>query len=545
MLEQLILEGPIMYSNGLTPEYLRKVALLEVNLLLLTGRLDSEFEGLELASSEEEVFALNGDVVFHRVALARPNGDGHFGFVEFAVNPIYGGVLLAVGRGMGTLRDANLEKISKIVNMSAEAANEKLFVYSYPKVGFRDKEGRLLDVFFGEVIDERDSEAGKRDGFDPCVARKTNASLSEVEIQKRRERFDDEAEFWRPEIENDASSAQWSKISLQWFKSVIKDRIEPVDRELAMIEHLRNFPQESPVGCYAACAQSFLRFYRYRYEQSILAQALKIGSVGVTKSAEHDVVDALEALTRQGVRGRMVRSPEWADFFEEIKCERPVIGVIEGHCRLARGASIVGAKRIDGLKKKNLMLRSLSLLDPYPPTSGTDIRWENFDAISYVVMFGAHVEPLSAAELGVVDHLRWKAVEEATSRASEWNIGRDIKATHVERFTAAYGEGPQDGISESEGWLVNLEEGGKLVGFAEFNEHLGFERFRAKKDGGPYLERGLAEQEILKRRTEVEGHVSEPQLVLENDEAIVWRAETRRDFDTGHIVLDKFRIPVQ
>src|ERR1043165_4870601 len=98
-------------------EGLRELALLEINFLNYFKLLPNEFEGLEADLTQMEVFGLaNGgsfDEVFHRVPLVNPEDGSQVpvAFFEYAVDPIFGGVLLAVGRGdQGTVRSAGLQQ---------------------------------------------------------------------------------------------------------------------------------------------------------------------------------------------------------------------------------------------------------------------------------------------------------------------------------------------------------------------------------------------------------------------------------------------------
>lgn len=534
--------GPIEH---LEPGYLRKVALIEANLLLSQGILPVEFKNVRAVIERETLFSMPaaggagiGEPVFRRVPLADAS-DALVGFIDFSVNPLLGGVLLAVGLGEGTIRSRFLRPSrgrgegAMLTAAHLDAAGDELFVYNYPKVGMM-QEGGPVDFFSGEQIEIDEGP----DALRPRRVFRLKDNLTALEIERRCARFNNEAMFWQLIINELSQGVSVTGISEGFIEALLEkeeievdsDSVSTVDGQ-ASVRDLVAIGQEELDWCYAACVQTVLSFYRYEYPQGVIAHVLQIADGGIVKSLEHNVVDALERMTRSGLIGRMIRSPEWRDFRDELLKRRPSIGLITGHCRVIIGASVVSARG----NIRRLELFGLSLLDPYPTKRGTRICWENFDTISYLAMFGARLDVVSKSEIGLVDWLIKRTEEIVVRDASLLGISSDARGTHVERLYDA-----QEGIG---GWLVGLETEGRISDFAIFDDNFKLRHMLQRTDGLRFFDRQLATEMIWRNARAEEGEdvkVNLPELFLDTDSSLVWQARVKRlGFEERLIKLPK------
>jgi hypothetical protein len=530
--------------------YLRKVALLEVNFLLFEQLLPPEFEGMKVElKGEKEIVDMQGEVIFHQIHLSDSRGQSS-GFIEFAVDPIFGGVLLSVGLGNGTYRADALMSMGAGVGewrMASEvSADEQLVLYSYPKLGVRTKSGELRDISSGDVVGENDGSAAG--GLDVGRAQYLRDDLSANEIKRRDDRFCVEREFWRAVIDGAPVNTSWGTISRRWFQGIIGGKISINAKSMYKVinssdspdQGIQLFSQDLLPWCFGACVQALLSFYRYSYSQAVLAYVLGLGNRvapnALPRSTEHDVIVTIEKMARGVLKGTMVRSPEWLDFSNEVDAGRPVIGLIEDHCRLVIGSSTIGAVAGIEPNSRNLSLRGLTLLDPWPARRGTVVCWENFDAITYAGMFGARLNLLGDEEIGIIDHILKEAGEYIKNNSSAWNLNEEARVAGIETL---------DPHGQRSGWLARVEEDSKVVGFVRFGKDLTFGEFYKSQHGGPFLDRSLAEAKISQLSEKGE-RIGKARLTLDQSDAVVWAAMAKKpNSDMREIRLEDFKIPTE
>lgn len=526
----------IKNAANIDPKQLRKVAILEVSFLRSKDIIPEEFDGLRVSIEREVVFSMpspdgtRGEDIFRRVPLSKDLEINDVGFIDYSVNPLLGAVLLAVGLGDGTIRSARLMRRrgggergleaeeATTQGAGSENVDPDLLVYNYPKVAFRADE-KLMDLFSEEVVEEGAVDSSL-DGVNPRNTFRLSDSLSASELRRRRENFFKEVNFWSLAIGGN-SRISWKYISKDLLAKFLQ--ISGDAESFKVAENLRPSRELPLVGqerlewCYAACVQSVFGFYKYDYIQGILAHVLQIDdNNGVFTSMEHNIVDTLEAMSRNVLISKMVRVPEWVDFRDEIANKRPVIGLIGGHCRVAVGASI--GELIDTSDPaRKLRLLGLTLLDPYPARRGTFICWENFNSITYLAMFGARLDLITKEEIGLIERLMITA--ENLVDAMGWSEDSKARAIGVDRL--------QNMVEGTGGWVVALEAEGKPKSFVTFDEDFRFSRLLERSDGVRLLGRPLATEEILRQRQMGES-VSSPELTLEPDLSLVWRATAKR-----------------
>lgn len=147
--------------------------------------------------------------------------------------------------------------------------------------------------------------------------------------------------------------------------------------------------QERSVWCVAASVQMVLDFYRYEYPQARIASELGLGTLtnpnGLPYSRDADVVTVLEQLTGKALDATMDTTPSFSEVRAEIRANRPVISFVPGHSRVVAGytrsvLSVVGVG-----------LNGFLVYDPWPPSSGAIVRWEDTGTTTYRRSFSAHI----------------------------------------------------------------------------------------------------------------------------------------------------------
>jgi hypothetical protein len=133
-----------------------------------------------------------------------------------------------------------------------------------------------------------------------------------------------------------------------------------------------------------------LDFYRYEYTQVRLAQELGLGTLtnpnGLPYARVNDVVTVIEKLTSNALDATINTSPNWTQFRNEIRANRPMISFIPGHSR-----TVAGYTRTNIVLLNLTPFRGLLVYDPWPPNAGVITRWENFDTQTYTHAYTARV----------------------------------------------------------------------------------------------------------------------------------------------------------
>jgi hypothetical protein len=146
--------------------------------------------------------------------------------------------------------------------------------------------------------------------------------------------------------------------------------------------------QLTNVWCVAASVQMVLDFYRYNYAQTRIASDLGLGTIsnpnGLPYANDSYVVTVLENLTSNALDANMNTSPNWTEFRDEVRANRPTVSFIPGHSRSVAGYTATGIFSW-------YSFRVLLVYDPWPPSTGVITQWENFSAMTYRRTFTAHL----------------------------------------------------------------------------------------------------------------------------------------------------------
>lgn len=380
----------------------RKLAGAELNLLRFLGVLPEAFEGLRVASPGTAVYDLNGEELFRRIPLGRQRQPSE-AFVDLAAHPSLGGPLVAVSQGMAW----NEEELLAAAQAAAKKHKvprydaTRFVAYSFPKVAVQfladGREVALLEVPTWIPVPrarqrERDEPPGNFERWS-FLAETPRAVLTRRarSLEQRVAQWD--AALARREVRLDT-------IAIARFTDFVGP-FEPIQlvesRELHYSkrnsDHLPCYElrgQETNVWCVGASVQMVLDFYRYEYTQVRLAQELGLGTLanpnGLPYSEDAKVVTVLEKMSSNALDATMNTSPNFNEFRNEIRANRPLISFVPGHSRT-----------VAGYTRQNLVLfgmtgfRGLLVYDPWPPNAGVITRWENFDAQTYRVTYTARV----------------------------------------------------------------------------------------------------------------------------------------------------------
>ncbi len=544
MLDKSGLTGDLVASSGESVEELFRMALIEVNILNISGFLPVKFDGSSVSISDPvSIFSFDGKDLYRRIFLERKNDKGveRVGFFEFAVDSIYGGILLAVGIGEGTIRGSAL---------GVRDAGGELISMSYPKVAvkldsaFKGEGGDLFELSSGQQVRKKDRPASDALGF--LDIRDLRETLSPIELKRRVGRFEQEKILLRGLVEMGGSCQfDFSLISKKRFSAIVaanglvlNDDIYTVSRNSVEANDLRLFGQSLNEWCFPASMQMLFDFYRFSYKQDAIAYVLHLDPESgqeLPKSTEFDVVSAIEKMTRGVIAGKMIRTPEWVDFQREIFQNRPAIGLIDGHCRLVIGANTVTVSRAN---VEQLVLRGLAILDPWPVDVGARICWENFDAISYVAMFGGELNLLGDAELGLIDAVRLKVNSLLAAKAKYWQLPEGARTAEIVRLN-----NEQD---NKDGWITGVESGGKIFGFVELDKTLGLKNFYEPRNLGDISASHFLDKKIIKEKAkknlELGKHLEKLTLSIDESE-LRWNASLEgTPAGEKNIVLDRLEV---
>jgi hypothetical protein len=383
---------------------LRRIAGAELNLLRFLGVLPEAFEGLRIGSPGTPIFDLNGEELFRRIPLSKLRRESS-AFADVAVHPALGGPLLAVSQGFvwdekalldAALRAAKEQRVKQFTEV-------RFVAYSYPKVAVQfladGREVLMLELLTWIPVPPR----RERPRGEPPSNFERWSYLEETPRAAQRRRstsFEQRVAQWEAELSQRSPNARLDVISTTIFTEIVGplERLSYFEtRELhysnrntdhATCYELRG--QETNVWCVGASVQMVLDFYRYEYTQVRLAQELGLGTLASPNALPYSsiglVVTVLENLTSNTLDANMNTSPNFTEFQNEIKANRPLISFIPGHSRT-----------VAGYTKQNIVLlgltpfRGLLVYDPWPPNVGVITRWENFDTQTYMVTYKAKV----------------------------------------------------------------------------------------------------------------------------------------------------------
>lgn len=377
----------------MSPTISRERALLlaarQVTLLVSADALPDTLVGAELEPEATEVFDVNGDLLFWRVALR----GRHDGYLDVAADARVGTLLMATAPDAAWHPEKLLEEARGAFAAveRREAVDEVRFVaYSYPKLAVQfsahGKEVAVLELFTWLPVPERRAkeEPGnfERWSYLDALGRKAEKAVARFEEElKATERLPDDLRLADLRIE---------RLDLERFIQLrLRRELHYSGRsgDHAVCYELRG--QETNVWCVAASVQMLLDFYRYPYTQVRLAQELGLGTLanpnGLPYANDALVVTVIERLTGNALDATMFTTNPFSRFKSEINANRPLVSFIPGHSRTVAGFT-------ETLWIFALGFRGLLVYDPWPPNAGVITRWENVDANTYRRTFTARVK---------------------------------------------------------------------------------------------------------------------------------------------------------
>ncbi len=381
----------------------KRIAGLELNCLLYGKVLPMKlFEGARVTSAGTPIYDSNGEVLFYRVPIAK--GRTKIAYADIAADSALGSPLLAVTYGLWDMRG--------YINQAIAAARKRrrgvkfdsvrFVAYSYPKIAAQflrsGEEVLMLELHTWKRVPpmrKRKPDQPPSDFERWSLIDETPAACKQKNLRALRKRLDNWKEICPPSRRSERFRPEFLRIAEfeQKFRRRIEVRIDtrelhysPLNADHRPCYELRG--QLTNVWCVAASVQMILDFYRYNYAQTRIAGDLGLGTLsnpnGLPYSRDGDVVTVLEDLTSNALDANMNTSPNWAEFRNEIRANRPLVSFIPGHSRTVAGYASI---RLFAWYRYSGLL----VYDPWPPTTGVITRWENFDAMTYRRTFAAAV----------------------------------------------------------------------------------------------------------------------------------------------------------
>jgi hypothetical protein len=379
-------------------DQIKRVAGLELNALRFADVLPVTFEGARVRSAGTPIYDVNGELLFHRVPIARARG--RIGYADLAVNPVLGGPLLAVSQGM----DWNEPAIRKAGAAAARRRRRgisfdrvRFAAYSFPKIALQflkgEKEVLMLELETWAVVPP--TRAQQHKPLEPENFERWSLidELPKARKQKGARDYDKRLKLHEAARRGRVDVTLISKDVLGGAALEFVDtrdvHFSPVLADHHVCYELRG--QRTNVWCVAASVEMLLDFYRYDYDQVRIAQELQLGTLanptGLPYSRDGDVVTVIENLTSNALDATMVGTPSFTFFQNEIRANRPVISFIPAHSRTVTGYTRTSIFYRPG----TFGFRGLLVYDPWPPNAGVITRWENFDTHTYRKGFSAAV----------------------------------------------------------------------------------------------------------------------------------------------------------
>jgi len=381
----------------------KRVAGLELNALTYSRGLPVEvFQNARIRSSGTPVYDVNGEVLFHRVPVVR--GTTPIGYADIAAHSAFMSPLLGVTYGQDWNERAILNKAALAAQKQQRGlkfSRTRFVAYSYPKIGvqFLMRNAEVLMLELGtwkpippmrrRTVEEPPSNFERWSLIDETPEARKRKNLEQ--FKERLAKWDDICPPERP-----PKDFRPEYIRPMEFEIVIEPPRAKIDkRELHFsLDDSDHHPcyeirgQLTNVWCVAASVQMVLDFYRYDYDQTRIAQELRLGTLnnpnGLPYSRDNDVVTVLEDLTSNALSANMNTTPSWSEFKKEIRANRPLISFVPGHSRTVAG--YIHSKLFNWYE-----FRGLLVYNPWPPTSGVITRWENFDNTTYRLTFTAEL----------------------------------------------------------------------------------------------------------------------------------------------------------
>lgn len=385
-------------SYIISSKMVKRLASLELNSLLYTNVLPYEtFNDCIIRSPGTPVYDINGELLFYRIAIQK--GRNFIAFADIAANKIFGSPLIAISSGLDWKEKDILDKAISIARKQRKAvrSDEIRFVaYSFPKIAIQFlKDGQeILMLELGTWVQVPKAPKNESD-----VNFQRWSLIERIPTNTKKSRlknFNKHISNWEKTVPS-KKKFNPNYISLNKFKKIIPRSFAIIIDDSSELHYGRSVGdhftcyelrgQLTNVWCVAASVQMILDFYRYNYDQTRIAQELGLGTLanpnGLPYSRDQDVVTVIERLTSNALNSNMTTTPNWTEFRDEIRANRPLISFIPSHSRTVAGYT---RQRVGWY-----VFRGLLVYDPWPPTTGVITRWENFSTQTYRRTFTAHV----------------------------------------------------------------------------------------------------------------------------------------------------------
>jgi hypothetical protein len=379
-------------------QMVKRLASLELNSLLYANALPHEsFNNCSIRFPGTAVYDINGELLFYRIAILK--GRNIIACADIAANKIFGSPLIAISSGLNWNEKDIVDKAISTVRKQHKTVryDEIRFVaYSFPKIAIQFlKDGQ--EVVMLEFETWVQVPKAPKNESDVNFQRWSLVELMPSQTKKSKlKNFNKHIYNWEKTVPskkkfnpNYISLIKFKKIIPRSFAIIIDDSSE-LHYGLSAGDHITCYElrgQRTNVWCVAASVQMILDFYRYNYDQTRIAQELGLGTLsnpnGLPYSRDQDVVTVIERLTGNALDSNMTTTPNWTEFRDQIRANRPLISFIPGHSRTVVGYT---RQRIGWY-----VFRGLLVYDPWPPTTGVITRWENFNTQTYRRTFTAHV----------------------------------------------------------------------------------------------------------------------------------------------------------
>lgn len=383
---------------------IQRLAGFELNALRRADVLGPEFDKVRVPSLGTPVYDINGTVLFYRLPL-KQGRSGFAGYTDIAGSEVLGEPLLSVTMGQSWDEKALLEEAAVMVrkkNRSIRFNKIRFVAYSYPKIALQYlQDGKeVLMLEWKSWIEVPPKSTDRKPMEISNFERWSLIDEIPQEIRKERIRnFKKRQVTWESEVLHRIDPTIINKEVLSVSKIVLKlvDTREihysprPADHHPCY--ELRG--QQTSVWCVAASVEMLLNFYRYNYQQPVIADDLDLGTCddpnGLPYGDEHMVVDTIEKFSSNALDATAISNPGWSVYTTEIRANRPLISFIPGHSRTVAGYTH-HLLHLPG----EIGFHGLLVYDPWPPTDcahpeagGVITKWENFNTHTYRYAFKA------------------------------------------------------------------------------------------------------------------------------------------------------------
>jgi Peptidase_C39 like family len=377
----------------LSPDQIYRVAGFELNFLLASGILSSQYEKARIPKKGTPVYDLNGEILFYRLPLVKNKLE--LGYADLACNEAMGEPLL----GVTIDRSWNeQELLATGVKMAVKQRKGlkydvvRFVAYSYPKIALQfltdGKEVIMLELFTWIEVPPASNKDRKPQEPSNFERWSLIEEMPKDVLRRRAKSFKERVDLWE---NKEFKRLNPAVITSEFFNPRIFAFQRNDTREIHYSENnldhhicyeLRG--QQTNVWCVAASVEMILNFYRFEYNQVRLASELGLGTisspVGLPYADDPLVVTVIENLSSNVLDATMFGIQPWTFYRNEIRANRPLISFIPGHSRTVAGYT---EQSLVFFGTTVVLFRGLLVYDPWPPNAGVITRWENFTTQTY------------------------------------------------------------------------------------------------------------------------------------------------------------------